>query len=330
MNVIERARRYLEKLPHAISGAGGSNATFRAASCLVHGFALPEEESLNLLREWNETHCEPPWNDPDLSHKIKSALAKTPDKPPGHLLGNTPRTPTVARAPLARSAPTWPARDTEAIREILTTGAGMADLFHSSPDDSTEHETEELVDSLFPGNPWLCVANDQKRAITARREDLRGQLGEMQFIVPNPMTGPTGKTQEGRPSARSLENTGPRRFLVIECDFTPEDTGGKIFPADLCAGVILYLARFAPLVMAVHSAGKSVHGWFACEGQRETALRRFMRYAVSLGADRATWTRCQFVRMPEGQRANGGRQYLLFWNPNNLNSKTLIPNSSTL
>jgi hypothetical protein len=34
------------------------------------------------------------------------------------------------------------------------------------------------------------------------------------------MTGPTGATQEGRVSARSLENTGPRKFLVIEADFT--------------------------------------------------------------------------------------------------------------
>jgi hypothetical protein len=203
----------------------------------------------------------------------------------------------------------------DATREIITTGEGMADLFHFSPEYTTGHDAEGLVDSLFPGNPWLCVANDQRRAITKRREDLRGRLGTMQFIVPNPMTGPNGKTQEGRTSARSLENTGPRRFLVIECDFKPEDTEGKTTPDDLCAGVILNLARIAPLVMAVHSAGKSVHGWFSCEGQAEDKLRRLMRYAVSIGADRATWTRCQFVRMPEGLRAGGGRQYLLFWNP---------------
>lgn len=315
MNVIERATRYLEKLPPAISGAGGHDATFRAASCLVHGFTLPEAEALAVLRRWNESHCDPPWSEAELSHKIKSALAKAPDKPRGHLLGSAPRTPTFHHAPTAPAAPTWPARDPEALRGIVATGEGMADLFHSSPEETAGHDAEGLVDSLFPGNPWLCVADDQRKAITERRETLRGRLGTLQFIVPNPMTGPAGKTQEGRTSARCLDNTGPRRFLVIECDFKPEDTGGRASPADLCAGVILHLARFAPLVMAVHSAGKSVHGWFACEGQRETALRRFMNYAVTLGADRATWTRCQFVRMPEGQRANGGRQSLLFWNP---------------
>ena len=40
-----------------------------------------------------------------------------------------------------------------------------------------------------------------------------------------------------------------------------------------------------------------------------------MRYAVSLGADRATWTRSQFVRMPDGTRDNGKRQTVYFFNP---------------
>ncbi len=39
-----------------------------------------------------------------------------------------------------------------------------------------------------------------------------------------------------------------------------------------------------------------------------------MRYAVSLGADPATWTRSQFVRLPGGVRDNGKRQPVLFFN----------------
>ena len=45
----------------------------------------------------------------------------------------------------------------------------------------------------------------------------------------------------------------------------------------------------------------------------------FFRYAVTLGADRATWTRCQLVRMPDGLRRNPdgstARQSVLYWNP---------------
>ena len=67
--------------------------------------------------------------------------------------------------------------------------------------------------------------------------------------------------------------------------------------------------------LVVHSGGKSLHGWFYCAGQPEEELRKFMRYAVSLGADPATWTRCQLVRLPGGLRDNGQRQTVLFCNP---------------
>ena len=77
----------------------------------------------------------------------------------------------------------------------------------------------------------------------------------------------------------------------------------------------MHLAERAPLALAVHSGSKSLHGWFYCVGQSEERLRDFMRYAVMLGADPATWTRCQFVRMPDGMRDNGKRQTVYFFNP---------------
>jgi hypothetical protein len=40
-----------------------------------------------------------------------------------------------------------------------------------------------------------------------------------------------------------------------------------------------------------------------------------MDYAASIGADHATWTRSQFVRMPDGTRDNGNRQTVHFFNP---------------
>ncbi len=128
----------------------------------------------------------------------------------------------------------------------------------------------------------------------------------MQLIVPNPMTARTGLTQEGKESAHTLESTGARRFLVVE-----QDAG----TADEQAAVLLHLAERAPLVLAVHSGSKSIHSWFWVSGQPEEKLRRFMRYAVSLGGDRATWTRSQFVRMPDGTRDSGKRQTAYFFNP---------------
>ena len=140
------------------------------------------------------------------------------------------------------------------------------------------------------------------------------------------MTEKQGVTRNGKLSAHALSNTGLRRFLVIEFDFDGSRSRAEAnllaqFNADrrdvsdLCASLLLHLAQKAPLALAVHSGGKSLHGWFYCTGQREELLRRFMNYAASLGGDAATWTRSQFVRMPDGLRDNGKRQAVFFFNP---------------
>ena len=97
----------------------------------------------------------------------------------------------------------------------------------------------------------------------------------------------TGRNQNGEVSNRCLENTGARHFLIVEFD-----TGAT----DEHAAVLFHLAQRAPLALVVHSGSKSLHGWFYCAGVAEEKVLRFFRYAVSLGADRATWTRCQLVR----------------------------------
>jgi len=50
-----------------------------------------------------------------------------------------------------------------------------------------------------------------------------------------------------------------------------------------------------------------LHAWFKCGRATDETQHRFMRYAVSLGADDATWTRSQFVRLPQGWRADKER-----------------------
>ena len=116
----------------------------------------------------------------------------------------------------------------------------------------------------------------------------------------------------------TLDNTGPRWFLVIE--FDPEkwtelpepeqrkygtEEAYKAAKKDEHATIGLHLATYAPLTMAVDSGGKSIHFWFPCKGTPEATLVRFMGYAISLGADPPTWTRSQFVRMPGAMRDNG-------------------------
>lgn len=201
----------------------------------------------------------------------------------------------------------WPGVNQEQREAILRDGCGLADLWELSRpriEDSEQH-AEDIVDRLFPGNPLLCCGKSSQEFDTRLREDWRGQLRELALIVPSPMSATTGQTKDGRESKHALTNTGPRRFLV--CEF---DTG----PADDHAAILIHLAGFAPLVCAVHSGNKSLHGWFFVHGQPETKVEKFFRYAVSLGADRATWTRSQFVRMPDGTRDNGRRQTVFYTN----------------
>jgi hypothetical protein len=202
----------------------------------------------------------------------------------------------------------WPKVNQEQREAVIAAHGGLVDLWELSPIrfDCTEPLTEEIIDGIFPGNPLLCCGASNDRFSTRTRGEWRGSMASLQLIVPSPMSARTGKTKDGRTSEHTLDNTGPRRFLVIE-----QDAG----TADEQAGILLHLAKKAPLALAVHSGSKSIHGWFYCQGQPEERLKSFMQYAVSLGADPATWTRSQFVRMPDGTRDTGARQTIFYFNP---------------
>ena len=74
MNAFAACRSYLDKLPSAISGAGGHPATFRAA-CECVRFGLGDADALALLREYNR-RCSPPWSEKELAHKLADARRK--------------------------------------------------------------------------------------------------------------------------------------------------------------------------------------------------------------------------------------------------------------
>ena len=197
-----------------------------------------------------------------------------------------------------QSVSKWPPLHQEQRAAITRENGGLADLWELCPIriDNSDPHTEEIINHLFPDNPLLCCGKSNSDFDTKPREDWRGELVGLSLIVPSPMTAPTGLTKEGRESAHTLSNTGNRRFLV--CEF---DTGSP----DEQAALLIHLAEYAPMVCAVHSGGKSLHGWFLVQGQPEEKVLKFFRYAVSLGADSRLWTRSQFCRMPDGWRPDG-------------------------
>lgn len=207
----------------------------------------------------------------------------------------------------------WPGVDADRVKAITADGPGLADLWENSPvrfEDNVSH-VEALVDQLFPDNPLLCCGKNTREFATRTREEWRGHLASQAQIVPSAMSAPTGLTKDGRTSAHTLANTGPRRFLVVEFD-----SGGF----DEHAALLVHLRSKAPLAIAMHSGNKSLHGWFYCADQPEDRVLKFFRYAVSLGADRALWSRSQFARLPDGTRDDGKPQRAFYFNPSTLKS----------
>jgi hypothetical protein len=209
------------------------------------------------------------------------------------------------------AAEQWPARNDALRRRIFSSRVSVATLSKLSP--VTDVPQVDLLERLFPGNPLIWAAHSiaPERADTRHLNEWLPVAPLLQFVVPSPMIS-RDIPAAGR-SRRCKENTGERRFLIIEQDIGSFDDQ---------SAVLLYLARFAPLALVVHSGGKSLHGWFYVAHRSEEQRKDFMRLAVTVGADRATWCKRQPVRMPEGTRSGGITQRVLLFNPETLESES--------
>jgi hypothetical protein len=236
--------------------------------------------------------------------------------------------------PLPKPEPAWPAPDLNAIERITSDGPGLCDLWEQSSvkfEDSDSH-AEEIIDTLFPGNPLLCVGKSNYQFATRRREVWRKKLASLPLLVPNPMLYACDFTQENELSEHTKAATARRVYQVIEFDFAERDKSGndtiwaplvrkwkadKIEIVDACTALVLHLReQLNTLVCVCFSGGKSLHGWFRVLDKLDPFQQRsFMATAVSLGADKATWLESQFVRIPDGLRDDGRRQTCYYLNP---------------
>jgi hypothetical protein len=197
----------------------------------------------------------------------------------------------------------WPRFDQNSreirIRESFMDGlACLGGLWDRSPTRPGKQTADDWIDVLFPGAEWLCLALDHPGTARSRkREAWLFCSSDHSLIVPSPMTGPGGNGLDGRRAHRCLDNTGPRRWLVIEFDSGTIDAQAALH---WCLKRAADALQWPPLGLIVHSAGKSLHGWYRVNN--EESARELMAYAISIGADPPTWTRCQMIRLPEGRR----------------------------
>jgi len=101
-DVLQRARRYLDRVPGAIQGQDGSSDALRAAIKVGCGFSLPEDDCLELLMgDWN-SRCVPPWSEAELRHKVTDAYRVTAAH--GWLLTKPQQSQTSQERPAASAA----------------------------------------------------------------------------------------------------------------------------------------------------------------------------------------------------------------------------------
>lgn len=211
----------------------------------------------------------------------------------------------------------WPIPNLERIEGIINDGPKLVDIWDLSPIQRTTDapNTDVILSLLYPDNPWLCIGATQNYFNTLTLDYWRGKLADKQFIVPSPMTCQSGITKQGKVSKHTLQNTGPRRYLVLDFD------DGSL---DQHAAIIWHLAvNYAPLTMVLFSGGKGLHAWFNVHNCPEAQVLKFFQYAVSLWADKRLWTRSQFARLPDGIRKSAqnkptARQQVIYLNPNNI------------
>src|SRR5215469_11179633 len=311
MILSERITKYLDLCEPAIAGQRGHDRTFAVAAKLTWGFGLNVEQAYPFMLAFN-TRCQPWWRERDLRRKLEQALTHHGHtKRRGYLLGEEVNyLPTAA--PLPKLELLWPQPDVATIDRIVSTGLTVSDLWELGPlrfEDNDSH-AEEIIDLLFPDDPLLCVGKSSHEFATRHREVWRNKLANLPFIVPAPMLAIKGRTQHGRESEHTKEATGRRVYQVIEFDFSEFDKNGRatiwtpnvrkwrshgIEIGDACVSLILHLRnQLKHLACVCYSGGRSLHAWFRVQGLTPVARRQFMQQAVLLGADKATWNRCQF------------------------------------
>ena len=189
--------------------------------------------------------------------------------------------------------------------------------------DDNPNASEEIVDALFGNdNSWICAGLSVHEFATRCRESWRGHLHRMAVIVPSPMRSKFGRAQGGYLSEHTLDNVGPRKFIVVDQDGVPIT---EQIP------ILRYLAQFLPLVLIVFSGNESVHGWFHVGGLAQEFVDKFFDHAEALGADHALRSPMQFARVPAGRHKNGNLQRVFFFDPDAINPTQLpaaiFPNS---
>lgn len=300
MTTLQRAALWLSKVPPAISGSGGHNATYTAAVGLVHGFALSHVDSLTLLEDWNKS-CQPPWKATELAYKLREAASRAHNKPRGHLLdagGSSPSGPfdlsrVTFKKPVADAAPvpvpslSPVALDPQASEFKRFMQAAFAPTEVVCICDAVEEGRPVSAGSFITIEEWLNRFDDpQSRILSPEREGIFVRINPFK---PNLYSG-------------SDNDVSAFRHVLVEFDDLPKPEQEKRLRD---SGL--------PITVLIDSGGKSIHGWVRVDApnRKEWDARRDEIYRVIPGIDAKNKNPSRYSRLPGAWRSPTAQQRLL-------------------
>ena len=294
LDLIERARRYLAKMPPAITGQHGHDQTFAVACTLVQGFGLSVAEAAPLFAEYN-ARCSPPWSEHDLAHKLADAdRAAPPAEGRGHLArGTGPASPRpVSTSQIVNSKSEIVAGDTAQFGTFLRACFEPADVLSIAPGalhpESARAVPEHGGVNTLSRDAWLerAASRGGIAAVFTSRHGL--------FIRINPVRSGAEGTDD---------DVTTLRHVLVESDAIPKAEQERQLRA---SGL--------PIAALIDSAGASVHAWVRIDAKtrEEYHARREKVWSALPGfqIDKANKNPSRFSRCPGGLRGEGVQRLL--------------------
>ena len=300
MTTLQRAALWLSKVPPAISGSGGHNATYTAAVGLVHGFALSHVDSLTLLEDWNKS-CQPPWKATELAYKLREAASRAHNKPRGHLLdagGSSPSGPfdlsrvtfkkpvaDAAPVPVPSLSPAIPDPQASEFKRFMQAAFAPTEVVCIC--DAVEEGRPVSAGSFIPIEEWIARFDDpQSRILSPEREGIFVRINPFK---PNLYSG-------------SDNDVSAFRHVLVEFDDLPKPEQEKRLRD---SGL--------PITVLIDSGGKSIHGWVRVDApsRKEWDARRDEIYRVIPGIDAKNKNPSRYSRLPGAWRSPTAQQRLL-------------------
>lgn len=172
-----------------------------------------------------------------------------------------------------------------------------------------------VLDALYPRDAYLFCGDRYGTTVrTVGEWRDRFSRGEAlpPHVIPNPMTGHEGLTEEGKPSFRCDNTVAAYRYAVAEFDLMDK--------AEQLA--FWWGFRSAPIAALIDSGGKSIHAWLRVDcpdratWERDVEQTLFGKVLIPLGCDPQCKNESRLSRLPGHYRhEKNAWQRLLYLNP---------------